>query len=84
MTTVLCKHCGTTMVMQETVQAPNHGPLIEMYLCPQEACDRKAGVLYEPEGGLDEAQTSWVDREIARRGSFFPTDWTQHQGPRRY
>lgn len=83
MTGVLCKHCGDAMQMQETVQAPNKGPTIEMFECAREGCQRKAAVVYEPEGGLDEQAQTWVEREIARRGSFFPSDFTQSQGPRR-
>jgi hypothetical protein len=82
MTGVICKHCGDAMTMQETVVAPNQGPTIEMYLCARD--DRKAAVVYEPEGGLDEQAQSWVEREIARRGSFFPSDFSQQNtGPRR-
>lgn len=83
MTGVLCKHCGDAMAMQETVQAPNQGPTIEMFACQRETCERKAAVVYEPEGGLDLEAQSWVEREIARRGSFFPSDFNSQQGPRR-
>lgn len=83
MTEVLCRRCGDVMERKETISAGDDGPTVEMYECPRQECGRKAGVIYEPEGGLTGDQQSWVEREVGMRGSFFPTDWTQtSRGPR--
>jgi hypothetical protein len=70
------------MTLMETVTTPGKGPTIEMYACERDGCQRRAGLIFEPEGGLTDEQQSWVEVEIARRGSFFPSDYTQ-SGPRR-
>ena len=73
-----CVACQRQMERIKTVEKDDKGrPLhIEMYQCADEACARKAVLMYEPLGGLAEDQRSFVEREIARSGSFFPSDYT--------
>jgi ribosomal protein S27E len=79
-TSVACSRCGETMVVAEKVSTPGDGPQIEMHQCGN--CNLRAALIYEPEGGLSEVQRSWVEQQIAQRGSFFPSDFTQTRGPR--
>jgi hypothetical protein len=75
--------CATVLerVMDETESAK--GPRIEVYRCPDTACARKVAVIYEPGGGLSQDQRTWVEREVARTGAFFPQDYPGMGGPRR-
>lgn len=50
-------------------------PPMEFYRCGKVECGRKAVVIYEPATGMDHDTRSWVDKEIARRGAFFPGDY---------
>lgn len=68
------------MTLIEKVTTPGEGPQIEMYQCPN--CQLRAALTYEPVGGFTEAQQSWVEQQIAMRGSFFPSDFTSTRGPR--
>lgn len=72
---VQCIRCGDTMGLQETVQQPK-GATIEVYACAREECQLRAVVIFEIHGGLSPEQQSWVEKEVARRGSFFPMDFT--------
>lgn len=80
MTEVVCPTCTVLMRKEETVTPPKSGPVIEVYQCVTETCQRRAAVIFEPAGGMTEDQRSWVEREIARRGSFFPSDVSQTEG----
>lgn len=76
-TTILCRECGAAMEAAETVTPPRgRGPTIQMFQCPAEECARRAAVIYEPAGGLSEDDRSFVEREVARRGAFFPGEYT--------
>lgn len=80
--TITCIRCGDVLTQKDRVQSPGDGPTIEMYECMRENCGRRAAVIFEPEGGLTDDQQSWVETEIARRGSFFPGDYTGTRTPR--
>ena len=79
-----CVACKREMERVRTVDKDDQSrPLhIEMYRCPDESCARKAVLMYEPLGGLAEDQRSFVEREIARSGAFFPSDFTGSGGRR--
>ena len=80
---VTCLACGSRMsVPEETITQPSGGAIIEVYLCGSETCGRRAALVFEPQGGLSEDQQTWVEREIGRRGAFFPSDYGR-SGPGR-
>ena len=62
----------------EVVEHPkgNKGPQVEMFKCQSADCGATAALMFEPIGGTAPEDASWVEREIARRGSFFPSDYT--------
>lgn len=70
---IACPACGSGMARRETVSQDN-GPRIELYQCSG-GCGRKAALIHEPGGGLTEDQKSFVEREVARLGAFFPADY---------
>jgi hypothetical protein len=77
-----CIACKGPMVAREEVPYPGQGPKLEVYECADEACHRKAVILFEPGGGLSDEERGWVEREVARRGAFFPSDFRGPQGSR--
>lgn len=81
---VHCRRCGVPCALTEVVEHPSghKGPVVEFYACQQEGCGRRAAVTFEPDGGLDAEQATWVEREVARRGAFFPADYGVGRGGR--
>jgi hypothetical protein len=77
---IRCARCWEPMTAAEKVSAPADAPQIEMYDC--ERCHLRAGLIFEPVGGMNDVQRSWVEQQIAQRGSFFPSDFTSTRGPR--
>lgn len=79
---ITCPSCFGAMSRREVVEQPSGvpGPRIELYQCVDAECARKAALMYEPGGGLTEDQKTFVEREVARLGAFFPSDYT---GPHR-
>jgi hypothetical protein len=75
---IVCPACGGAMLLegQPIVPPKGKGPTVEMYQCEGEMCQRRAALIFEPEGGLTDEDRSWVEREVARRGAFFPADYT--------
>lgn len=78
---VRCRGCREFMKASETVAPPDAGegvtgPVIEVYVCETESCQLRAAILFEPQGGLTDEQRSFVEREVGRRGAFFPSDLT--------
>lgn len=71
------------MVRVEVVAQSEQGPPLDCYQCPDDTCKRKAIVVFEPSGGLSEKEATFVEREIARRGAFFPSDTTGGRQTRR-
>lgn len=73
---VRCRACGSEMRPEDVVTPPTGtGPVIEMYQCPDDECARRAAVIFEPAGGMNDDDRSFVEREVARRGAFFPSDF---------
>lgn len=78
---VRCRACGTEMRAEDVVTPPKgSGPVIEMFQCPDEECARRAAVIFEPAGGMSDDERSFVEREVARRGAFFPSDFGSSGG----
>ena len=72
-----CHVCGAGAERTQETQDPEglaKGVRIEAYQCVRDECRRKIMVIYEPAGGLDEEQRTWVEREVMRAGAFFPAD----------
>lgn len=82
---VVCLRCGEPAVKTDTVEHPKgrQGPLIEMYKCEADTCGARAALMFEPVGGVNDDEASWVEKEVAKRGSFFPTDFN-NRGPRNW
>lgn len=83
MSQITCRYCAAAGVLGETVTHPagRHGPVIEFYAC--EACGAQAALQFAPQGGLSADDASWVEREVAARGAFFPADYRAGSGPNR-
>lgn len=78
-----CNNCGDLMKYVTTMTYPDGaGPILEAYECERSECGRKAVLAFQPQGGLTKEHESWVDQELRRTGSFFPSDWTGSRGPR--
>ena len=72
---IACQGCGLALARVEMV---DEGRVrFDLYRCSDPACARKVAVLFEPVGGLAPEEESFVKREIARRGAFFPSDLNQ-------
>ena len=71
--TLLCLQCGLEMSPRETVAHPAGAAQLELYEC--EPCRRRAVITFEHRD-LTSDEESWVEREVAARGSFFPTDFS--------
>lgn len=75
---VVCRKCGGEAECVERIDHPKGGPRIEVYRCGgagDAGCGIKAVLMYESVSGeVSDEERTWVEREVARRGSFFPTD----------
>lgn len=73
--TLVCRKCADPLLelADEGIQQGTDGPQILVYRCAR--CEIKAVVIFEPQGGVNSDQESWVQREVAIRGSFFPQDY---------
>ena len=67
--------CRQAMTRAEVVPHPNGAVHLEFYACSSAACGRRAAVLWELRGTLSDEDRTWVEREVARRGYFFPSDY---------
>lgn len=67
-----CLNCGGTMVRTE--EFTENRVQFDIYQCPNEECARKVCVIFEPAGGLEPEEVPFLQREVARRGAFFPSD----------
>ena len=74
---VLCPTCRAEMVRMTCLEATGETPRIETYQCQRGDCRRrpKLAVIHEFEGFTPEVE-SFVRREVARTGAFFPSDFT--------
>lgn len=75
---ITCPSCSGQMSRREVVEQKGGtpGPRIELYQCVDVECARKAALMYEPGGGLTDDQQTFIEREVARLGAFFPSDYT--------
>lgn len=76
-----CRRCGTDMVVETEIRDNNAE--VDIFVCQNASCVARVAVIWEPEGGYTEAQQTWIEREIARHGAFFPTDYTGRDRLRR-
>lgn len=55
-----------------------NGPVrLEIYQCSVAACGLKVALWWEIDGkALSPDQMTWVERQVAARGAFFPADFT--------
>lgn len=68
--------CREVMKRQEEVTHPDGAAYLEFYACPADG--RKLVLWWElTGGGVTPEQRSWVEKEVARRGSFFPSDYSR-------
>lgn len=74
MTCYIEERHGTMLLVAEEKESED-GPRVEVYQCERGDCGRRVAVVYEPAGGMSEEQQSWVEREVARHGAFFPSDY---------
>ena len=49
-------------------------PRIDLYACAQ-GCSGKFAVIFELDGAYVQPEPGFVEREVARRGAFFPADY---------
>lgn len=75
-TVIVCASgCEAPCVVAWEEAESQTGPKFVIYKC--EACGRKAALILEPAtGAMTDSQKSWVEREVARHGAFFPSDYT--------
>ena len=81
--TVLCPACHQPYARVDTVPQSDQGPRIEFYQCLGADCAGTGGklaVLFEVDGAHAAPEPGFVQREIARRGAFFPSDHTRGAG----
>ena len=72
--TIPCEACGRPLGRVETFAEGR--TTFDVYQCAESPCARKAVVIYEPPGGLLDEEVTFIEREIARHGAFFPGDYT--------
>ena len=70
-----CQGCGAEAI-ERVEQLRENGVVVDLYKCGNEECGRKAVIIYEPTGGYSEDQQTFIQKEVARRGAFFPSDFT--------
>lgn len=70
------------MAQVEQAAHPERVIVLEFYQC--DACGRKGAVWWEIEKGSAKNAQGWVEKEVAARGSFFPSDWTGSSGSGRF
>ncbi len=70
-----CADCGGSMQRVEEVEHPTAKcRFLWFFECQQ--CQRRAVLQWEkPDGSLTPEEESWVEREVANRGSWFPSDY---------
>lgn len=70
---ITCPACHLQMERIETFREDRIA--FDAYKCPEPTCAKNVGVIFEPDGGFNEEERSFIEREIARRGAFFPSDY---------
>lgn len=76
---IRCASCRDLMRRVSEQANPDRSAHLEFYAC--QGCGRKLALWWELTGAEPSAeQRSWVEREVAAKGSFFPSDYA----PRRF
>lgn len=71
-----CEHCRGVMKRAFEERHPDGLAFLDGYQC--DGCGRKAVLYWEMTGrGVTPEVRGWVEREIAKKGSFFPSDFTR-------
>lgn len=74
---IRCATCRQVMERIEEASPDSGAAVVEFYACQ---CGRKLALFWEMTGeGATKDTQDWVEREIARRGSFFPSDHTANR-----
>lgn len=72
-----CDKCGAMLERVAEVPVSERNPRMEIYQCKAEGCiPTKIALIFEPERALSAEQKTFVERELARHGAFFPHDYT--------
>lgn len=72
---IICPTCRATLLRVDVVEQSAQGPRIEFYQCEKDTCVGKLAVLFELSGDLRPTEPGFVEREVGRRGAFFPQDF---------
>lgn len=73
-----CPSCQQAMRWLEQESHPDGGLDLQVYQCANPSCLRKACLVWwELQQGMSPGQRSWVEEQVMRRGSFFPSDFTR-------
>lgn len=67
--------CRAAMTRVGTKDHPDGTQHLEFYQCTATECARRVCLWWELTGRPTEEQRSWVEREVARNGAFFPSDY---------
>lgn len=71
----LCPRCQQPMALESVVEEQSEkSPRIEVLACA--AGHGKVAVIFEMSDGRAPTDEAFVHREVARRGAFFPSDYT--------
>lgn len=77
---ILCPSCRQPLERGEVIDQTDKNPRIDFYACPREGCQgNKIAVFFEV-SGQHTHEPGFVEREIARRGAFFPADFQGNRG----
>lgn len=70
---IRCVSCRDVLTRQHEQAHPDGSAHLEFYAC--NGCGRKLALFWEMTGqGASPETQSWVEREVAIRGAFFPND----------
>ncbi len=73
--TILCATCHQPLERFDAVDQSEHGPRQDYYQCSRDGCTGgKLAVLFELSGEHAPIEPGFVQREVARRGAFWPSD----------
>lgn len=65
------------MASEEVVEQTEQGPRMEFLKCATPQCaGGRVAVIFEMHGANARPEEGFVEREVARRGAFFPSDYT--------
>lgn len=83
---IACPRCHAPLALFDLLEQTAETPRLEFYTCQADGCSPlKFAVYWERGDGLGPPEPGFVDREVARRGAFFPSDYQAGQrGPRNW